>query len=1795
MSRQRQPQIERKSAWLPPRHRREASLVRRYAQRFFWAAILVGLLVGFMKLLSRPLQSTATQLLILQGQDPSDPTAPDPMAFRTADFLSLETTASTLRRNEHEPSRVTLAPRLAVRDELNRLADELDKGIDHPSDAIVAYVKADGLLSDGVPHLRWQFDPKWTRETTLPVIDLLRMLSQRQCSVKLLVLDCGTVDYDLAHGTLVNRFVTELQAQVDQVNDSTLWVLTSRSDFEASHFSRSLGQSVFAHMFSNALSSLADHDGDGSLTVVEAYRFVNQHTAAWIEQKSAGRLSQTPQLFHAGVINWARTPEILALNRTWQPNGEDGSDQTPAADESEAGEGLPESSVTAPSTAMVQLLQPVLASRAVAPFIISQRSRADEPTSTAVDSEAGKIPNAKSGDADSASAVTSDAEADSSQGNETNDADTETGGSNVDAAETTSDSPDESMALSSAGTLENPAWSALIEVWQQRDQLLQRSDSPATFAPHRIRVLEAQLQRRQPAVIFANEEQAQEVIDDLKKLWQGASNLPELEGVISPAMRELALLWPAPVSLPTSISGAGQRQLAGLTGWKIADAELAQIDQFEQLVSEAGREPLEDWLAELKPLPIVERECQFARRLLQDRRLDWPQISGLLQLRLRADRTAVASAMLPGMLEEAVMAVERQKLAVERQLIFAPEQTGARQAQRMISAVRMRMDELMGTAESLLNARRLATRVLCHVPDDIRDFRCQTSSLVVSSVDFAELKSHLLSVEQLLLVLNRPWSAATSDIENLNRLIARVQRSEKALAAARKATVLSAAAATVSTWQEFRIQMLLQSTQISADDRGLLLAALQNVAPAEPALRAGSSQRSRDGTRTSLPSGVVRQHAELELLRCRLMSLGHPELEEQFAQLRELFEEPGDDAVGTSRWNDFAVRLRSLHGRLSAEIGHAFSDIDPPHGPLSDLQLTIALTLLPVELLNDLELPISPSLSDLRQTAILDSQLTLQQKRVLLALQDAPTDEMDVLMSQLSDQDTIPLRDRALEIDLPAVLPLTVGETIRLPVKLFNPGADSVDVRMLTEADDRLIRIEASPGFSIQTAQNARRLNRAVLQQRKRELTDLLRAGAVEDQPEHQARIQELAELVQRGDYPLSAASVLESPTVTVPPGQRRVVPLTVSCLKGTMDPTWLTLRLQTSENDYRYDLSLEVPREHPVIPDVSGAKGTVSRTQERTQFNGIPNAHTSFVCRLQSLQSSDCVVSASLLAASSPVTDLPDFAMSPDAANAWLRIHAASPRLAVAESVTILANGQAEVAFGPPDEPAPAAKGEPTASDSGGSDSEDPESSSSDVAPAPPVSLDHGVIMSIRDDASGTVSLFHFPVTVQHPGRFVKARARRDETTGELVVNVSVMEDFVIPSESLSLELGFPSAPDAGKLVGSLTTERREAEFRASRLDTKQGVAELSVNGHQRAFVWKLSGVDANGFLATDTDSLAVRILDPQPEMAYRSPTDTISVAIDVEAPPGFPRSANDQLVIGIDANRDRDLIDEATLAIRGTQSIRVWWGGLTDEGRFRLGSTVSPLIVELPTAQFSTSVNLLARLSTTSQTVWSPAVPLCFDGSRPRLKGLGTVPPDQVATGAALQVVVTGSDGDSSGIEKVVAGFVGDDPNAILETPPPTPLALTDGRWVGSADTTGLMPGPATLVVQATDRAGNQSVLVRRTIDVISAEQAAQMEKEAANDIRGTILYGGQPVAGCEVSIAPPAAESAEEVSPDVPLPDPVRTDEVGNFLLKDVRVGQYTLRAFAVVRGLKREKQADVTVEVPPARHRVDLDLR
>lgn len=210
------------------------------------------------------------------------------------------------------------------------------KIVEPDRDVLIVYLAAHGVTqpdADGDVKawlLCSNYDP--IRKTGMYLLDDL-LAALRSCGgqTKLLVLDSGAIEADLALGMAANEFPSLLKQKVSKFGDPNLWVLASHDAFEHSHAAYSGRRSVFGHYVARGLAGAADENADG-VDLAELFSYVRSRVARYVWQASAEEETQTPQLLAAGSQSSARTL-TLAGQRKLTPYRPAPPEASPAAKE----------------------------------------------------------------------------------------------------------------------------------------------------------------------------------------------------------------------------------------------------------------------------------------------------------------------------------------------------------------------------------------------------------------------------------------------------------------------------------------------------------------------------------------------------------------------------------------------------------------------------------------------------------------------------------------------------------------------------------------------------------------------------------------------------------------------------------------------------------------------------------------------------------------------------------------------------------------------------------------------------------------------------------------------------------------------------------------------------------------------------------------------------------------------------------------------------------------------------------------------------------------------------------------------------------------------------------------------------------------------------------------------------------------------------------------------------------------------------------------------------------------------
>ena len=178
---------------------------------------------------------------------------------------------------------------------------------------VLVYLSAHGAVDgEGQPCLVLPEADPVDSGTWLPLSQLLQQLKsieQRSGCRHLLILDCNRQRENLSLGLLDNRFAESVGEAVTKVNAPGLVVLNSTSRDQTGWASVQLQGSVFGAYLRLGMAGDADRDQNGSVSLRELHRYLQQHVDTWARDHRNAR--QTPTLYPADAADF---PVAWSLN-----------------------------------------------------------------------------------------------------------------------------------------------------------------------------------------------------------------------------------------------------------------------------------------------------------------------------------------------------------------------------------------------------------------------------------------------------------------------------------------------------------------------------------------------------------------------------------------------------------------------------------------------------------------------------------------------------------------------------------------------------------------------------------------------------------------------------------------------------------------------------------------------------------------------------------------------------------------------------------------------------------------------------------------------------------------------------------------------------------------------------------------------------------------------------------------------------------------------------------------------------------------------------------------------------------------------------------------------------------------------------------------------------------------------------------------------------------------------------------------------------------------------------------------
>ena len=1722
----------------------------------------------FWVMIRRPIEARRTQIAILTGNFPGAP--PDPeypaLPFLEQDSNTLLAVAPVLRQNENEPTRVHLHPPLRARSDIEQLKHYFKQNLVTDNDVVVVYIRADGVTIGGEPHLKWAFAPNWSTEKTLPVEDVIDELDNCPGHTKLLILDCGSVTQDLNNGMLANNFVSQVDELIGPGNKrvSDFWVVTSRADFQQSLYSRQLGQTVFAAAVARALSGEADANDDLSLTVAEFFRYVNFETAHWTEKKSAGALRQTPRLLH-----WPKSdesPELIALGRRYVPNEQEDGAEAQGPPE-EPADDTPEGAADAALHWSQELFgqKPLLATIMNLPLPQSGKQR------TTDSSVAEQTPDAES-------VSSADTEDQPKPGN----------------ANASSQSTDQAAAEPADDDFQpaSSIWTGSLQAWHIRDEIIASDLAPQLESPVLWRRLESLLLSLQTGLVgqaevedVATNAALSEIVTLLRKQDTSPTTrypvlAQRLRQVLQPAI-------PAPY-VTNSLSVCLPLSLLGLRAASPDEKELAS--ELAALLETGSREEWSSWLADHDALVEAYDDIRFIHKVVGQAELSWQTARDLVQLRILADETAVLGALYPNLLNTAVERADRRRLSLQRQFVDGVPVEDA-SAEALLAVAIQDYSKIKRDTNFLIQLESDCRQHLYDAREFVQCYRIMADSRLLPVPEYSDLEQYL---KDLLICLekikNKPNRGNDLNLRQAINLLQTTNRRLKATQAKLQrvidAAVDLASGAAPTVFSEQQCRQLLRLPKLSVSQRDRLFVQLQSITPIEWSTAPG---RLRDEREPAMSDpyvwAVALNHAKLEFYCCKLMVVHQTdkdaliqEVNKKKLQDAEAAPNPVDRA---KRLNEFGQSVLEFQNRISNRVSDALRlAADTPED--TSLQAARswepALYLLPAERLWTSTDSVFQNMTSLRHRRASLKLAESRKERIQLSIKDAPEAERKRLWEELkrlppdSDAEFEQLLNPELTVKAPASVAQQSLDQVTVPIQLElgNLTEKDLEVRVIAEYDNRQLAVRGGQDFPLYTASDIRKEDLAKFNDSQIKHRIRLALPTNEDsEPEF--------------PYPLMVNTSNTTPTIRLKAQSTQPLPLFVKLRSPSTRDLKVILRFQSPNNYLRRDVVVNVPHPpiaqiHEVAPASAGSTSDVN-----VELFCLPNRIMPFSLRSHTQLTSD--VQCELYAAAARKPELPRYSVTMTEAGNVLHRSTRGVALAVAT----MQDGSDEF-----DSPLKFVMPEATDEISESSAEETTLPSNEEKKAA----VEYGFVAKFTESQTQRVSFQHIPISVQHPRRFLKTTASFEPGSRRLRVTVATRNPELSGDDVVALRLAISGNGDlrnGQQATGTLDRQRSSVELTTVLPEELNSTvrAELDVDGFPMAYAWTIRPGVSSGRLE-EAKTFAIEVIHPKPDTPIPLPAKHLDATLRIEAPPGFPASPVEKIVVGIDEGRDRDLVGDRVIELPSKHATAVFWEGVAEDGQLLLRASVGNPVVKVPINYLDSGrVNLLAKLVTGSGDVWSHPIELALDGVAPAVTSVDVDAASGDAVGQPLTIVAKATDNQLSGIESLTAAYYSPETESFLEAVPPVQLEAKGGIWTAALDTAALAPGTHTVGVVAVDYAGNTSAIkTSRPIRLLSEEEAAKMAAEAVNLVSGTVFYATEIVPEAKIRLELAAKDAAEP--PERAL-GPVETDDQGNFRIPDVRVGTYKLTAEKVVRGLTRRKTRIIEVKPAPKRLYYEFQLR
>ena len=1678
-----------------------------------------------------------------------------------------------------------------VRTSIGRIAE----GVTEKSDVALISMSAHPMLVGQRPFLQCtNFNRTSPERGSFSMEELLDRLDRISAGTIVVCLDIGPSS--LQHFSNVDRdnFLVSVRDLLRSRANPNLWMIVSNSSSEGSYASMELRASVFSFAVTNGLLGAADLNHDSAIDLDEFYRQIVGFTQSHVERESGGNTQQTPVLFATGAnrnipLNTrtiASAPRhavhstlLSYVPRLWGGASNDKPNVASADEKDEKAQAeknwLTSLVVKKSDRVKERALEELEDNINFLPTFLGKRVK----QSIGLGEEATLEP------------IGGKSKTDISQSSST--AAVELDKTNSDASQTSQEPDDLSGSkgvellvqttpdLSRLGAANQSNEQLLQLAWQLCENLEKAQNSemrPMDLAPHAwgefISYLHGIEQRqRTDAIVDSKNLRLQLTAEIVGSLQFSTTHQARVGTMIKRVAAQMPNLTLPRLALP---SVGLVESLANFGSPTISNTLAAQIKQFDTAIKMESPELHDRWLAQL-PDELSNQYIEFfwARQFSSRPSSPWGMKRRMLGLWRQFEQLSYDPFNSNVSVQQDLLMTQQRLLEATR---IAMDQIGSDWMNRCLQALDQTEQTIKSSSvkqNQLRQALQSRNQRLLELPSILQWREIAVSRLGNHQFD-EDIEKILVRLADLCELLQKREECALSDVVRCHHLLeSSVKRVQSHWV--EETNNLLAGSSTQNVSSNWIVDSLLATSLVRSPLRSrLIVLPIATTTPAESIIDVDPRLPSLS---PNLADGKVpREQIRFEIMAARIagMTLDSP------LQLNVLGQnnEPEVDITASQT----AVAIDRFYRDLADRIRVAVEEIDGSStNDTASSQLTrLRLADQSLRMLSPLDSHdfngklLEDKLWRIEFFHCVQSKQRITQKCFHDALpQEVPflrnaTERMSLAANALNGvQQVYPRQGSRLNVRGTSSVSLTAEPQSTGEIVFKNVGKAINKAWVLVDFDPDLLELQGPSGVQFYPVRSIPHTIEDARRKAEQNLIGEIAAGATSRDGTSnllEAR-KRLSSLQSAMIYPMDPLAAMIAPTMGLAAGQEFTLPFKVSRIGLGPSQTKLVWKLVGDDEYVRHELMIQLPESEKLQLLADGSPNSWAPTHEGIVLYPWPNRPTDFRFGLRNDSGKSRVLSAELIALMErkDIT-LPDGFLTSVASQEIANNLGETKLIATIPELTLLAKSETFwLPFQPWMERMDAAAIPPP----------------KDV-PAKPIATEHGTVIVFTDKTTSQKFWRRIDTRVRHPRSYVEPTVSFDANSERVDIRLKSTQSESIPPNGVAVvgRIVEPLPRGTEMRLEGTVLERETALLycQVPSVGPRELTFELDVDGFPRAFVLKVPCWRTRTDIPVASDFQRIEIVDPIAGLSIGPKDNSQKVHLKIDAIPGSFETKRDFVEVGWDLDRDREFANETTLKFAADRQVELVINAIVN-GHLSMTAKVSDIVVELaPPTLKNERVNLLAKLSSGGEIVWSNPIEMIADSDAPTITGVEIMPGTTFAQGVDLEIRIGVDDAKLSGIGKVEVLMDSKGIGKFTEAAgvPKGCDRQSDGAWTITLPTKDQLPGRSTLMVRATDRVGNQSEISKTVLSIISEQESQDRLKLAVQELTGSVVYSDNPLTNAKVTLEDEKGAIVQRTS----------TDVRGMFRLPNVLVGKYNIVAIGVLKNRPRKAEQRVEIAAPPA---------